>query len=506
MHLLNKEHSLFLYFISFVAVLRLLLAPFVGLGVDEAHYVLYALNLDLSYFDHPPLVGWVQYIFTSIFGTNEFGARVAAILIGFVTSIFIYKLIFDINQNKNEAFIAVLALHASFLFNALFLMLMPDTLLFLLILPIIFTVIELEKKDTLGMSKETFLHSQKTDTLFWILLGVFLGFAGLAKYTAVLFIAPIVLYFIIKKRYELFYTPKILPAIFIALLIISPVIIWNIQNNWSSFAYQSAHVVGDNSIKWSAFFSSIAAQFGAYNPFLFPLAFYGLYKALRSDNDTLFLTALFGAVFISFFTYASLHQTALPHWSALFYLLFIPIGTYFALQLNKKIRKYLKFAIAFGLFLSLFVYAELGFKFIPFPEYQSPHRDIYGWNTIMQEANAQIKNNPHAALAVTNWTLASRTIYYNRDYNSSVYLIDDRYDQFDIWEKESAIGKDLVFINSHFFKKDIAHTMKCDEVIPHAESTSSLSLTAHSEFDITLNANKIDTIQFVTCKNYQGLR
>ncbi|MCX6051063.1 MAG: glycosyltransferase family 39 protein [Campylobacterales bacterium] len=472
--------------------MRLLLAPFVGLGVDEAHYVLYAINLDLSYFDHPPLVGWVQYIFTSIFGTNEFGARIAAILIGFVTAIFIYKLIFDINQNKNEAFIAVLALHASFLFNALFLMLMPDTLLFLLILPIIFTAIKLEKKDTLGM---------------WILLGVLLGLAGLAKYTAVLFIAPIVLYFLIKKRYELFYTPKILPAIFVALLIISPVIIWNIQNNWSSFAYQSAHVVGANAIEWSAFLGSIAAQFGAYNPFLFPLAFYGLYKAFRSKNDTLFLTALFGAVFISFFTYASLHQTALPHWSALFYLLFIPIGTYFALQVGKKTLNYLKFAIAFGLFLSLIVYAELGFKFIPFSDYQSPHRDIYGWDTIMKEANAQIKNNPHpkstsshsltahaTAIAVTNWTLASRAIYYNRDYNSSVYLIDDRYDQFDIWEKESAIGKDLVVINSYFFKKDIAHSMKCDEVIPHAE------------FDIILNANKIDTIQFVTCTNYQGLR
>ncbi len=84
----NPHKNFFLYFISFVAVLRLALAPYVGLGVDEAHYVLYALNLDLSYFDHPPLVGWIQYIFTSIFSTNEFGARVAAIIIGFLTACF----------------------------------------------------------------------------------------------------------------------------------------------------------------------------------------------------------------------------------------------------------------------------------------------------------------------------------------------------------------------------------------------------------------------------------
>ncbi len=479
MNLLSKEHSLFLYFISFVAILRLLLAPFVGLGVDEAHYVLYALNLNLSYFDHPPLVGWIQYLFTSIFSTNEFGSRVAAIAIGFVTSLFIYKLIYDINKKSTEAFIAVLALHASFLFNALFIMLMPDTLLFLLILPIIFTVIQIEKSNSFGM---------------WILLGVLLGLAGLSKYTAVLFIVPIILYFIIKKRYELFYSPKIIPSILVALAIISPVILWNIQNDWASFSYQSEHVVGENGINWSAFFSSIGAQIGAYNPFLFPLAFYGLYRALRSKNSTLLLTALFGLVLILFFTYASLYKTALPHWSALFYMLFIPIGSYYTLQTSSKAIKYLKFAIAFGLLLSAFAYAELGFKFIPFADYQSLHRDIYGWEKIIKKANEQIIDPDTQTIAVTNWTLASRAIYYNRDYNSSVYLIDDRNDQFDIWQKQAAIGKDLVVINTHFFTKEIAKYMKCDEVIPYAE------------FDIMLNKNKVNSVKLITCKNYQGLK
>jgi multisubunit Na+/H+ antiporter MnhC subunit len=476
MNLTSKQHQNFLYFISFVAVLRLTLAPFVGLGVDEAHYVLYALNLDLSYFDHPPLVGWVQYIFTSIFGTGEFGSRVAAIVIGFFTSIFIYSLIYSINKNSNEAFIGILALHASFLFNALFLMLMPDTLLFLFILPIIFTVIKIEENNKLSS---------------WILLGVFLGLAGLSKYTAVLFIVPIIIYFIIKKRYELFYTIKIIPSIFIALIIILPVIIWNIQNDWSSFAYQSAHVVGSNTINWNGFVSSIGAQLGAYNPFLAPLAFYGLYKALRSENSTLFLTALFGLVMIAFFTYASLYKTALPHWSALFYMLFIPIGTYYMLRVSKK---YLKFAIGFGLILSLISYAELGFKFIPLADHQSLHRDIYGWDKIMKKANEKITDSTTQAIAVTNWTLASRAIYYDRSYNSDVYLIDDRSDQFDVWEKDKAIGKDLVVINTYSFKKEIEKYMKCSKVIKH------------SEFDIMLNNSKVNTIQLVTCKNYQGLK
>lgn len=477
MNLLNKEHHPFLAFITFIAIIRLALAPFVGLGVDEAHYVLYAFHLDLSYFDHPPLVGWIQYIFISLFGNEEFGSRVAAIMIGFFTSLFLYKLIYDIEQKSKEAFLAVVALHASFLFNALFLMLMPDTLLFLLILPLIFTVIKLEKENSLYQ---------------WILLGALLGLAGLSKYTAVLFVIPIVLYFITKKRYELFYTPKIIPAIVVAFIIISPVIIWNMQNHWSSFVYQSDHVVGENGMNLKAFLNSIGAQFGAYNPFLFPVAFYGLYKALTNKNSTLYLSGLFGLVLILFFSYASLYKTALPHWSALFYMLFIPIGSYYILQTSKQ--KYLKFAITFGLIISAIAYAELGFKIIPLPDYQSLHRDIYGWDTVMKKANGQITDTKKQALGVTNWTLASRALYYNKDYNASVYLIDDRKDQFDIWEKTSPIGKDLIMINTHFFKKDIASFMQCDTVIPLLE------------FDIVLNKNKVNTIKLTKCKNFQGLR
>ncbi len=194
---------------------------------------------------------------------------------------------------------------------------------------------------------------------------------------------------------------------------------------------------------------------------------------------------------IAFFTYASLYKPALPHWSALFYMLFIPLGTYYMIHISKN---YLKFAIGFGLIISVISYAELGFKFIPQPEYKSLHRDIYGWDKIMSKANEQITDASTQALGITNWTLASRAIYYNRNYNSNVYLIDARDDQFDVWEKEKPLGKDIVIINTHAFKKDIDAYMKCSEVI------------IHDEFDIMLNNSKVNTVQLVTCKNYQGLK
>ena len=475
----KSQHLPFYYLLAGITLLRLFVAPQFGLGVDEAHYLLYGRYLDLSYFDHPPLVGWVQFLFISILGETEFAARLGAIIIGSITLWMLYFFIFTITKERTLALVGALALSASFIFNALFMMLMPDTLLFILIIPIILA--------TVALSEDNSIKN-------WLILGLLLGLAGLAKYTAVLFIVPIVLFFIIKKQYHLFYTPKLLIGILPALVLIAPVIIWNVQNDWISFTYQSAHVVGASQINWSGFLESIAAQLGAYSPFLSPLAFYGLYKALRSDNATLFLSGLFGITLILFFTYASLYKTALPHWSALFYLLFIPLGSIFVFQKSKRWQTYLKGAIGFGLVLTAILYAELAFKFIPQPDYQSLHRDIYGFNIVMKEANKLLNDTTTQAIAISHWSVASRALFYNSPYPSDVYLIDQRYDQFDIWQNGSPLGKDLLFINTHDFHTKVAQTMNCDDIIPA------------KTVDITLNDNKVNTINYIWCRNFQGIK
>jgi len=479
MHFTNKEHRPLLYFLSLVAIIRLLVAPNFALGVDESHYVLYALQLDWSYFDHPPMIGWLQYIFTSIFGVTALGARISAIVLGFATSLFVYLLLYQISANAKASFIAIVALNAMFVFNALFLLLMPDTLLFFIIVPLMFAVIHVEKE-----------NSPKS----WFILAIWMGLAGLSKYTAILFLPPIILYFLIKKRYELFYSPNILMAIGVALFIISPVLYWNSNHDWISFSYQSNHVVGASHIDWKSFFISLAREFGAYNPLLFPVAFYGVYKAVKSKNDLLFLSALFSIVLFLFFAYSSLYKTALPHWSALFYLLSVPIGSYYLYEKSNTWRRYLKVAIAFGITLSLLIYIEIATKIVPLPNIKSLQVDIYGFEKIMKHANAQIKDSTKEFIGVTNWTLASRAILDNKPYKSEVFLLDNRYDQFDIWEKSSPIGKDIVVIDMDFAHKDLQKYMKCD------------SITPLESFNLLDEKSQKSNIHLLQCKNYQGIR
>ncbi len=474
-----SKHKKLYYLIASLAIIRLAVSPFFDLGVDEAHYALYASHLDISYFDHPPLIGWMQWLFISIFGENNFAIRLSAIILGSVATYFLYLLIFNISKDKNISFIATLSLSGSLMFNALFLMSMPDTILFALIIPIIIYTIKIYKEPNFKS---------------WAIFGFLLGLAGLAKYTAVLFIIPIVLFFIIKKQFSFFKDKNFYLSIIIALITILPVIIWNIEHDFISFTYQSDHVIGSSKINFFYLSQSLAAQFIAYNPFLVFFSFYGLYKSFKSKNDYLFLSALFGLVLISFFTYASLYKPALPHWSALFYMIFIPIGIYFALlNHNQKLNKFINFSIAFGIILSSIVYIELVFKIIPFPDYNSPHRDIYGFDIILEKANKEIKDNKQEVLAVSNWTLASRAIYYNQKYKSDIFLIDKRYDQFDIWEKNSKIGKDILFIGTKLFTVNI-NSYKC---------TSTQDLPS---FDILLNNKKINTISMTWCRDFQGIK
>ncbi|MEA1916890.1 MAG: glycosyltransferase family 39 protein [Campylobacterota bacterium] len=465
-------------FLLLIAFLRVAVSSNVALGVDEAHYVLYGLNPALSYFDHPPLVGWTQALFINIFGDGELGVRVSAIIIGFFSSLLIYKLIFKISNSVKSSVISAIALNASFMFNALFFMLLPETILFMLLVPIILV--------TLNIDKEPSLKN-------WLILGLLMGIAGLTKYTAILFVIPIAIYFVVQKKYSYFLSFGFFVSIIVALILVSPVILWNMQNEWISFSYQSEHVVGDTHIDWRVFAQSVAAQFGAYNPFLWILSFYGLFKAVTSKDKTLFLSALFGITLLLFFWYASLYKRALPHWSALFYYIFIPIGTYYMYKGSKRAKKYLNFSIIFGLVVTLILYLELIFKFIPLSDYNSPHRDIYGWDRIMQQANELLK--PNEALAVTNWTVASRAIYYNRNHNSELFLVDNnRYDQFDIWNSKSPINRDLIFINTHFFKEPIALKFRCD------------SVKKLKSFNINLNGSKVNSIELIECKNFKGYR
>jgi 4-amino-4-deoxy-L-arabinose transferase-like glycosyltransferase len=480
--MLKTNKQIFLL-IGLFTLIRLIAAPFFGLGVDEAHYVLYAKYLDLSYVDHPPLVGWVHVPFFYLLGTNEFLARLPAILIFAVTSYCAYLFVLKVTQSRQLSLWAVLALNCSFMLNVLGLMLLPDSLLLLFVFLLIFTAEKINREKKL---------------LDFILLGILLGLMGLTKYTSILLVPPLIIFFVLKKRYDIIFSPYMVLAAFIALILITPVIYWNVTHDFISFRYQGSHVFGSLATSFSRFFESLGAQFGAYNPLLFIIAFYGFFQVLRTRDDYLRLAVLFGGTILLFFLLTSFYERTLPHWPAVFYLLFIPVGTYnlFIAQERWK-KKFLYVSIVVSLILTLFAYIELAGKFFTFPDYKSPFRDIYGFPEIAQKADELVRNNLSAApkaVAVTNWTMGSRTMYYSLPYKNEVFIIDNRKDQFAVWQKQSPIGYDLLFLNTYFHNLNIEKYARCERIEVVAKT------------DLILRKAKVDTVEFVWCHNYGGAK
>jgi 4-amino-4-deoxy-L-arabinose transferase-like glycosyltransferase len=463
--------------------LRLAIAPFFDLGVDEAHYVLYAKHIDLSYFDHPPLVGWVHALFYYTLGSSELLARIPTIILFAVTSTLCYRHILQFGSPK-EALYGTVALNSSFMFGALGIGLVPESLLLPLVFLLIFSV---QKVETRG------------SVFDYLLFGILLGLAGLAKYTAILFIPALVLYLLWQRRVDIILNPRLVITAAVALLMISPVIIWNVQNDFISFKYQGSHVAGGEGIRFSSLYYSLLAQFGAYSPPLFLLAFFGFVQSLRLHRSRMKLPLLLGGVPFIFFLYASLYKRALPHWSAVFFLLFIPIGTVLLSRVKSKTaRSILVFSLSLSVFLSLLAHFELAGKFIRFPDYKSPFRDVYGVASAVQKANrilaADTSPSQNKALAVTNWSMASRVLYYSEPFGSKVFLINTRGGQFSIWQPIVPLGYDLLFLSTHFLTSDIKNEQRCDKI------------EEAGIFDIELNGGKVDTVRYVWCRNYGGSR
>ncbi len=58
---MSSKHALILLIIA-SALLRLLAAGVLGLGNDEAYHFLYAVHPAFSYYDHPPMLAWIESV------------------------------------------------------------------------------------------------------------------------------------------------------------------------------------------------------------------------------------------------------------------------------------------------------------------------------------------------------------------------------------------------------------------------------------------------------------
>lgn len=432
-----------LLFIALPALLGLAICTSFGLGVDEAHYMLYARHLDLSYFDHPPLVGWTHALFNAVLGESLFSARLPAILIGLFSNWQLFLFLRRLGFSEERSRWATLASGLCFQFFVLFVFLLPDTLCLLLFWPLLAVTSSLVEKPTVKK---------------WLLLGLVLGLLGLAKYTALFFLVPVAIALIKRQGLSFLRGPGFYLGVVLAGFLILPVIIWNQEHGWISFLYQMGHVAGGGD-GWQGFLKSWALQFVLYSPFLWPFAFVGFWHLWRRSSVHAEFALWTALTFGLFFLWSSWREVVLPHWPALFYLLTISVGL--AKTLETRARAWALTMIALtGVFVLVLVVTLVSGAAYRIP---GALREVAGWDEAMHLAGEKL-TSPKDRIAVLNWTYASRALYYGPEVEKRVVVLDDRFDQFDVWNPESIEGLDLWILQFSYDEKDLTGIVNCQSL------------------------------------------
>ena len=433
--------------ICIAALVHFALGFSIEFSVDEAHYALYAQHLAWSYFDHPPLVGWIQWPLVTL-TSSEGLIRLVPELLWVISCFLVYQVTLEIHhfiQGRNSGYLtsalpsanscglmAVLAILAAPMPHVLAIGLLPDTLLAPLSLGLMLMALRWLTQDRFTIRD-------------WLLTGLLLGLAGLSKYTAIFTAFALLLVFISTHRKPWLGKVGFWLAILLALLLIGPVLYWNWVNDWISFKYQIAHGSGGEWL-WRRLGAFLGIQFIAFGPLLILGSYIFLKDCMHATK--LSLLSLLGFFFIPFIIFASLSGGGgLPHWTTPAWFCLAPfagIGLAKAWSVQRK-------TVIRALFIFQIALCILGFGFVLSGGISSasiksnPIADLYGWKIAGQKAAQLSQTNKADGIAVQNWTLGSRAAWYAKPI--PVFVLDERKDQFDIWFGQLPQGANIVLIN-----------------------------------------------------------
>lgn len=210
--------------VAYIISLKLFYLGLPELIFEEAYYWNYAQHLDIGYLDHPLMVAWIIKTFISILGNIEFAVRFGAFLCWFVTAYFVYKLAREI-LNLSSAYWALVLIATLPAYLSFGWFMSPDAPLTACWAAAIY------------YTHQAILRDNKKA---WLGVGIALGLGIISKYTIVLLGAAIVLFLLSDRRSRKWLRrPEPYIAVAITCILFSPVIIWNMQHEWASIAFQS---------------------------------------------------------------------------------------------------------------------------------------------------------------------------------------------------------------------------------------------------------------------------
>lgn len=400
------------------AIFLIILAIFHGfyntslqLQTDEAYYWLWSTKLQLSYYDHPPMVAYLIRLFT-FFGDGEFFVRLAAVFCMSFTFWYVYllaKRIFD----EEVAWLTLITSAVLPSTSMSYTIITPDAPLFLF------------WASSLYYSYRAIFEDKWS---CYIVSGISIGLLMLSKYMSVLFLGFLFLFLAIKMPKKLL-SAKAWAAVLLAFVVFLPVLVWNYQNDWISFRFQYAHGTSDEfSLDLESFFEFIGGLFVVFSPIFFGILIFGVWKFKKwFFNDKHFFIALSFLFPLLFFTYKALFKKMELNWVAISFVGGLILFAYIVREFR------LKSWYKAGFMLSVVINLALYFPYLFLPENLNIHNRIFGYKEAVQHMQRFVQKD-YAPFS-DNYSRAAIFSYYESNHKMSHIPTHSRFSQYSLWDK-----------------------------------------------------------------------
>jgi len=468
------------------SLLRLLVAGRFELSGDGAHYALYGLNLDWSYFDHPPMIGWLQALVLN-FSQTEFALRLWPVSLSIMYCWVLYRFAHMLFPQASPwiGFVSVAILQSGIMFQLIALAMLPESPLLLF-----------------GLAGGMFLYRavEQERSRDWLWVGLFLGLAGLSKYTSVTLVLSAGLLIAMRGRWHILRQPWLWLGALGALVLIAPVLWWNFQHDWVSFQYQLGHGLPAREWQLSRFLLSQAGQMLTYSPGIYLFGLIAIIAAFARRMEPGGRVSLALALpLLALFVWSSGYEETLPHWTALGWAVLSPLTALWLLDHWHKCS--VRVAVYISAFYSLvfigLIFSQLFQPWIPFSADRHPFGDLYGWQVTARRAETLRVEmaedpGPEPVLFVGNWSFASHVAWYARP--TPVQITDNRYNQSDIWFGRPQPGaRGVVVVPFMFHGRNKANGITRFE-----------NCELGDEVAIVLDGKPASRYFLYTCENFQG--
>jgi len=386
----------------------------IQLHYDEAQYWEWSQHLDWGYYSKGPLLAWLIAFSEALFGKGEWQVRVFSWLAhgGFLCLVYFFtRSMFRSSYAARWAVVIAATTPIYFILGSV--MTTDSFLLFFW---------------TWALWAVYRAIAQGRDSA-WYEAGAAIGIGALAKLTIGLLPAAVALLLVTHRELRpQLRNPHLWLSVLVILLCMSPMLIWNYQNDWVLFRHEARRAL-ETTYSFTSFGTFMLGQIFALSPIIAISAIVSLYH--RPTTATRYLVWGVSTLLLTFFILKSFSTKLEANWPAPIYIGWIIL---FAGMIRHR-RDMLKVAVAGGV-----VFSSMLLLVVYFPNAAGmshreivPIRNVMNWREPVRKLYAATPDIDF--ILVDNYPLAAELAFYWPQ-PVPVYIIGGkhrRFNQHDLW-------------------------------------------------------------------------